>query len=113
MSFVAATKSAVNGYSGMLKKAGLDPLGIDIMPFVLAKVLYLGKRISLKESIAIIYLENDRESVSVHIMEKGAPFLSRDFKITAEDRDAFFEKVASELRVSLDYHKRQGGKQEV
>jgi Tfp pilus assembly protein PilN len=35
----------------------------------------------------------------------GMPFLSRDLAIPVDDKDALFEKCASELRVSIDYYR--------
>jgi hypothetical protein len=41
------------------------------------------------------------------------PFLSRDIAINTDDKDALFEKLASELRVSIDYYHRHKPQAEI
>jgi len=105
--FIAATKAHINSHVARFKDIGAVIAGIDIMPFALWRVLLLYKKVNVKDRIVILYADNDRESVSIHIMESGMPFMSRDFKITADDKEAVFEKIVSELRVSIDYYGRQ------
>lgn len=105
--FIAATKDNLNFHLDLFKKADADAVGVDIIPFALVKTLILSKKASAKDSVAVLYIDNDRTSVSIHIIERGIPFLSRDVKISAGDKDAFFEKAVSEIRVSLDYYRRQ------
>ena len=105
--FIAATKDHLNHHIDIFKKAGTETLGIDIVPFVLMRALSLHHKITVKENIIIVYLDNDKESFSIHIIENGIPFLTRDLKDITDDKDALFEKMASELRVSLDYYYRQ------
>ncbi len=105
--FIAATKAHINSHVAKLKNTGTTITGIDIIPFALWRVLSLHKKVSSKDRLVILYVDNDRESVSIHIMESGIPFMSRDFKIAADDKDAVLEKIVSELRVSIDYYTRQ------
>ncbi|NQT95896.1 MAG: pilus assembly protein PilM [Candidatus Omnitrophica bacterium] len=105
--FIAATKQRLQSHVTLFKNAGSDTLGIDIIPFSLMRMLILSKKVQPKESVAVLYLDNDKESASIHMMEMGMPFLSRDLKISNDDKEAFFEKLASEIRVSIDYYRRQ------
>ena len=105
--FMAATKTQINSHVANFKSTGSLVSGIDIMPLALWKVLLLHKKIEAKDKVVIVYADNDRESVSIHILESGMPFMSRDFKIAIDDKEAVFEKIVSELRVSIDYYGRQ------
>lgn len=105
--FIAATKRQVNSHVARFKDTGAVVAGIDIIPLALWRVLLLHRKVDLKDRLVILYADNDRENVSVHIIESGMPFMSRDFKIAADDKEAVFEKIVSELRVSIDYYGRQ------
>lgn len=105
--FIAATKKHINSYMAKFKAAGTSLSGIDIIPFALWRIMLLNKKVETKEIAAILYVDNDRESISIHIIEESAPFISRDLKINVDDKEAVFEKLASELRVSIEYYNRQ------
>jgi Tfp pilus assembly PilM family ATPase len=105
--FIAATKDRLQSHISRFDETGMQVAGIDIIPFALLRVLILEQKADLKGAVAIVYTDNDRENLSIHIMESGMPFISRDVRIYADDKDAFFEKVASEIRVSIDYYRRQ------
>jgi len=111
--FMSATKERLNTHIGKFTAAGVQAAGIDIMSFTLLRVVMLNKKAEAKDTLAILYIDNDRESVSIHIMESGMPFMSRDLKVMADDKDALFEKMASELRVSIDYYRRQKANHDV
>ncbi len=105
--FMAATKAQINSHVSKFKDTGSAVAGIDIMPLALWNVLLLHKKVDIKDKAVVLYADNDRESVSIHIMESGMPFMSRDFKVAIDDKEAVFEKIVSELRVSIDYYGRQ------
>jgi Tfp pilus assembly PilM family ATPase len=105
--FISATKERLNAHIGKFTIAGVTATGIDIIPFALFRMLLLNKKASAKDILAILYTDSDKESVSIHIMESGMPFMSREIKVMIDDKDALFEKIASELRVSIDYYHRQ------
>ncbi len=111
--YIAATKANLNSHMDILTAAGTKTVGVDIIPFSLIRVLLLAKKTDPKENIAILYLDNDRENATIHIMEAGMPFMSRDIKIQADDKEAFFEKLSSDIRVSIDYYQRQKPKAEI
>jgi Tfp pilus assembly PilM family ATPase len=111
--FIAVTKARVNSHIAKFKDTGAVVVGIDIIPFALWRALLLHKKVALKDRLVVLYADNDRESVSIHIMESGIPFMSRDFKIATDDKEAAFEKIISELRVSMDYYGRQKRKAEI
>ena len=105
--FMAATKAQINSHVSKFKDTGSAVADIDIMPLALWNVLLLHKKVDIKDKAVVLYADNDRESVSIHIMESGMPFMSRDFKVAIDDKEAVFEKIVSELRVSIDYYGRQ------
>jgi len=105
--FVSVAKDVLNVYLDRFSAAGIKPYSVDIISFSLLSVMLINKKIDLKDTLAILYIDNDRCNMSIHIMESGMPFINRDIKIIAEDKDAFFEKIVSELRVSVDYYRRQ------
>jgi len=111
--FIAATKQRIESHMTMLKNANSDILGIDIIPFTLIRMIFLTKKAQPKDSIATLYIGNDKETASIHIMEMGMPFMSRDLKVSTDDKEALFEKLASEMRVSLDYYRRQRPQAEI
>jgi Tfp pilus assembly PilM family ATPase len=111
--FISATKERLNEHIGKLTAAGVNAAGIDIIPFALLRMLMLHKKADTRDTIAIVYADSDRESLSIHIMESGMPFMSRDLKVMTDDKDAMFEKIVSELRVSVDYYRRQKTRQDV
>jgi Tfp pilus assembly PilM family ATPase len=102
--FIAATKERLDAHANIFKDANLQVSGIDIIPFALLRVAMADRKTDAKETIAIVYTDSDRENLSIHIMESGMPFMSRDIRIDADDKDTFFDKVSSELRVSIDYY---------
>lgn len=111
--FISATKEKLNSHISIFTAAGVHAAGIDIIPFALFRMLILHKKTELKDAVAILCADSDRESLSIHIMESGMPFMSRDLKVVTDDKDAMFEKIASELRVSVDYYRRQKTGQDI
>lgn len=111
--FISAPKEKLNTHIGKFTAAGVQAAGIDIMPFAILRMLMLNKKAEAKDILVILYADNDRESVSIHIMESGMPFMSRDLKVMTDDKDALFEKIVSELRVSIDYYRRQKARHDV
>ncbi|MFH1867880.1 MAG: pilus assembly protein PilM [Candidatus Omnitrophota bacterium] len=105
--FIAATKDNLSSHLDLFNKADTDAAGVDIIPFALVKALILCRKLTPKDNVAVLYFDNDRLSASIHIIERGIPFLSRDITVIADDKEAFFEKMVSEIRVSLDYYHRQ------
>jgi Tfp pilus assembly PilM family ATPase len=105
--FVSVAKDVLNLYLDRFSAAGIKPYSIDIISFSLLRAILLNKKVELKGTLAILYIDNDRCNMSIHIMESGMPFINRDIRIIADDKDAFFEKIVSELRVSIDYYRRQ------
>ncbi|NQT90847.1 MAG: pilus assembly protein PilM [Candidatus Omnitrophica bacterium] len=105
--FVAVNKAQLNNQMDLFKAAGAVAAGVDIATLAQVRMLLLEKKITSKDDVAILYIDNDGESASFHIVEKGMPFLSRDFKISTDDKEALSEKIISEVRVSFDYYRRQ------
>lgn len=111
--FIAATKKNLDSQLELFKKAQTAAIGVDIVLFALIRLLLLEKKVQAKESAAVLYIDNDKSFASIHVINKGMPFLSRDFKISIDDKEALFEKLASELRVLLGYFHRQNPQAEV
>ncbi|MFA5369948.1 MAG: pilus assembly protein PilM [Candidatus Omnitrophota bacterium] len=105
--FVAATKDRLNNHTAKFTAAGLHAAGIDIIPFALLRVLMLHKKAEAKNGLVILYVDDDKKSISISVIRSGIPFMSRDIKVLTDDKESLFEKVASELMVSIDYYRRQ------
>ncbi|MFC1806765.1 pilus assembly protein PilM [Candidatus Omnitrophota bacterium] len=104
--FIAAAKDKINSYVELCKAGGTQAGGVDIVPFALMRIILLCKLAKPKDNICLLYVDNDKKSAFIHIMESGMPFLTRDLKIDVNDKDSLFEKLASELRISVDYYNR-------
>lgn len=102
--FFASHKDMINKTVEIFNKAKSRVVGLDIIPFALFRGLSYLKKTSAKETIIVIYVDNDKRSVSVCVIDKGLPFLERDITVSSADKDAYLEKIISELRVSFDYY---------
>lgn len=97
-----------------LKVAAFEP-GL----FSLFRLLILKNKISNKHSYVI--LEFDREDANILIVDKGFTYFTRDIKLISgaaaagspEDFEAILFRLVNELRVSIDYYRRQFLKKDV
>lgn len=109
--YVAAVKGVLEGIIEGLERCGLQVAGIEPAIFSLFRLLVMTKQFDLKSSLAILCVNNTE--VEFAVIDKGFPCFSRDMRLaeTPEDTQtqgtAFLNKLSSEVRVSLDYFRRQ------
>ena len=112
--FVAVTKNGLDSNLAILNQAGLQITAVEPASFALLRVLALTKQLNPKASFALVTLEG--ADVEFTIIDRGFPCFSRDIKLSAAPaipegsgpgEAAEVKRLASEIRVSLDYFRRQ------
>lgn len=126
--FVAAKKEVVDTYISIMGQAGLKVSAIEPAPFSLLRVLKLGNQLDDKKILAVI--DADAQESTITIVENGMPYFSRDIKVVSASAvpgpekpqepdltnppaspgispEALFAKFTNEIRISLDYYRRQ------
>jgi hypothetical protein len=106
-------------YINLLQHLNLDVLSYEPGLFSLFRLLTIKNKIISQKSYII--LEFDKEGANILIAEKGFPYFTRDIKLTPvsgemkapEDFDAVLFRLINEVRVSLDYYRRQFLKKDV
>lgn len=109
--YVAAIKGVLEGTIETLTNCGLQVAQVEPAIFSLFRLLVMTRQFDPKSSLAILSVNNS--DVEFAVMDKGFPCFSRDMRFTeAQDSlesqgTAFLSKLSSEVRVSLDYFRRQ------
>jgi len=106
-------------YVNLFKQLNLEPVAFEPGLFSLFRLLVIKNKINSQKSYVI--LEFDHKEANILIVEKGFPYFTRDIKLvftpgagkTQEDFDAILFRLINEVRVSLDYYKRQFLKKDV
>lgn len=104
--FVAAKREALNNQMFLLTQAGLVPQAIDIIPFSLKRLFQFTKEISDERQTAIIVNINQNTGF-ISVLKEGAPCLIRDISLTQDSKEALYESLMGELRLSIGYFERQ------
>lgn len=106
-------------YITLLEHLNLEVVSYEPGLFSLFRFLAI-KNIILNQKSYVV-LEFDSEGANILIADKGFPYFSRDIKLTpvsggakdAEEFDALLFRLINEVRVSLDYYRRQFLKKDV
>ncbi len=105
-------------YIKLFKQLELEVTAFEPGLFSLFRLLVFKNKILPQRSYAI--LEFDKEGANILIAENGFPYFTRDVKLVpgqelkSEDEfDAVLFRLINEVRVSLDYYRRQFLKKEV
>jgi len=106
-------------YVNLFSQLDLNPVAFEPALFSLFRLLVIKNRLSKQSSYLV--LEFDKQEANILITEKSFPYLTRDIKLTSnlgasktqEDFDAALFRLINEVRVSLDYYKRQFMKKDV
>lgn len=109
-------QAPLEAYSKLLEQVGLPSQFFEPGLFSLFRLLVIKKKISSQKSY--IVLEFNKESANILILEKGFPYFTRDIRLTpvpgrSEEPDNQVFRLVNEVRVSLDYYRRQFLKKEV
>lgn len=115
--YVAALKSNFENIFNALNQAGLEVSAVEPASLALLRVLSLPKQLELKASFLLVVMDDsDAEfTIELTVVSNGFPYLSREMKLSyLPDAEASGDKnanlrtrLASEIRVSLDYYRRQ------
>lgn len=103
--FVAVNKQTMERYKGLFKELKVKLNIIDIMPMALLRFLSACKKIKEGRSQLVVYVEKDARG-SIIITQNNNPYLVREVGLSAS-RETFFENILNNLRLSVDYFKRE------
>lgn len=109
----------LNRYMNLFGQLNLSVQAYEPGLFSLFRLLTIRKKIAPQKSYVI--LEFDKEEANILVIEKDFPYFTRDIKLVlapagatgTEDFDAVLFRLINEVRVSLDYYRRQFMKREV
>ncbi len=111
--FVATTQSSFDRYFSLLEQAGISVRAVEPASLSLMRLFSFDKNIGSKSSLAVVSIQG--MDVEFSILIEGFPCYNRDIKLAilpallgAGNEDiVFLERLSSEIRVSLDYFRRQ------
>lgn len=113
--FVAADRGSLEGYLSVLGQAGLKVAAAEPASFALLRILSLTKQLDPGASFALVSLKGIDAELT--IIDKGFPCFSRDINLpqakaasdtnSVDEPQAIRGRLSSEIRVSLDYFRRQ------
>lgn len=112
--FTAAVKNSIDKYMNLLDKAALRVQAIEPAGFSLLRLLFFTKQLEPKISCALVSIQGS--DVDFSIFSDGFPCFSRDMKLSqvlgvspvysGSEELSIHGRLASEIRVSLDYFRR-------
>ncbi len=111
--FVGIRKDILKKYLYALEQSNLKVGVLEPSPISLLRILTQKKIILSTHSCAVIEVEEEQGNII--ILDKGLPLFIRDFKLTSSSsalaadkmEDSSFLRLLNEVRVSLDYYRRQ------
>ena len=113
--FTAIVKSNIEKYVNLLEQANIQINSIEPTNFAIFRLLHITKQFVPRLSCAMVTVQN--EYIELSIFSEGFPCFSREIKLSqapvssaalAESEEApFHARLAGEIRVSLDYFRRQ------
>lgn len=106
-------------YIALFDQLNLETAAFEPGLFSLFRLLVIKNKISSQHSYVV--LEFNNEEANILIAEKGFPYFTRDIKLastagaikSADEFDAILFRLINEVRVSLDYYRRQFMKRDV
>lgn len=111
--FVGIKKDILAKYFYILEQTNLKIASLEPSPISLLRILTQKKLIASNRSCAVIEVE--QEQGNIIILDKGLPQFIRDFKLMpaatniteSPGEDSSYVRLLNEVRVSLDYYRRQ------
>jgi len=109
----------IDKYIGLFRQLNLNVVAFEPALFSLFRLLVIKNKILSTKSYVI--LEFDQQEANILIAEKGFPYFTRDIKLIStaaavkedEGFDAILFRLINEVRVSLDYYRRQFMKRDI
>lgn len=112
--FVAVNKDILDKNIVVFSQIGAQIVSVEPASFALLRILSLTGQLYLKSSFAVVAMQG--EDVEFIIVDKGFPCFSREIKLSKPSQDSesqdtedkfLKDSLANEIRVSLDYFRRQ------
>ncbi|MFC1646212.1 pilus assembly protein PilM [Candidatus Omnitrophota bacterium] len=109
--FVGIKKEDLEKYHSMLTQLKVKALAIEPAQFSLLRLLKIEKILTSKESVVVIEIEKEESTIS--IVDNFLPCFSRDIRISGDSESAEVDmetlsfRLVNEVRVSMDYFRRQ------
>lgn len=109
--FAGIKNEDLEKYNSILTQLKVNILAIEPSQFSLLRLLKIGKIITNKESVVVVELEEEEGAIS--IVDNAVPCFSRDIRIssglesTEVDIETLSFRLINEVRVSIDYFRRQ------
>ena len=125
-------EESIRHHLTLLHKVGISPVAVETASFALLRLLEYSQEIDKQNSNVVLYIYAQR--VNIIILKNGIPYFVRDIslakkeewiddetaeflmggKISSPDsRVVTLENMVSELRISLEYYKKELGKEQV
>jgi Tfp pilus assembly PilM family ATPase len=103
--FSGIKKGVFKQYNSIFEKIGLKVLSLEPGAFSILRLLRYRKKINEKSSFGLIDVNGEEANFSIIL--NGFPFFNSQIKVpTLEEKEIFF-KFYSEVKISLDYFRRQ------
>ncbi|MFC1709256.1 pilus assembly protein PilM [Candidatus Omnitrophota bacterium] len=109
--FAGMKKEELEKYNNILTKLKVKILAIEPSQFSLLRLLKIEKVITSKEAVVVVELEKGEGAIS--IIDNAIPCFSRDIKLSSSggsgqiDIETLSFRLINEVRVSMDYFRRQ------
>jgi len=125
-------EESIKNHLTLLHKVGISPASVETASFALLRLLEHSRRIEKQNSNAVLYLYAQR--INIIILKNGIPYFVRDISLAKkeewiDDETAEFlmggkisspdsrfitlENMISELKISLEYYKKEIGKEQI
>ena len=117
ITFFAVRKTTLEQYNSILAQANLSVVAAEPAPLSLLRLLTFKKHIHTQKTSVIIQVNNTEGSIL--IVDHGIPQFVRDFRLTAGESNAILDpgainlRLLSEIRISLDYYRRQQAQENI
>lgn len=105
-------------YINLFNQLKLNVLAFEPGLFSLFRLLMIRNKALAQHSY--VFLEYDKEEANILVAEKGFPYFTRDIKLvfrgagkSQDEMDAILFRLINEVRVSLDYYRRQFLKKDI
>ncbi len=112
-------REGLNRYQNLFKQLNLDVVAFEPSLFSLFRLLVVHGKIAGNKSYVI--LEVDDDEADILIVDKGFPYFTRDIRLLGfgkggaaeHDTEGMLYRLVNEVRVSMDYFRRQFMKKDV
>ena len=123
-------EESIRHHLTILHKVGISPSAVETASFALLRLLEYSQEIDKQNSNVVLYIYAQR--INIIILKNGIPFFVRDISLakkeewiddetaeflmggkisSADSRVVTLENMISELRISLEYYKKELGKE--